>query len=195
MNFSRNYIVVAIISLTGCHGFDVPDEKQPLSEEFRYDLKRSLVYDPPQREYRTVFKGVRCFTPHGSPNSTDHDFLFDNDGPVDQLIVSITDAYGLNPGDSYDYVLQQLPLPQNGGNGKTLQTWPIKLENKNTATEKLHRFEFIIDLAGSQGLVWNSAQKVAGQYELGSTTRDTVVDLEFRVGNKVSADAFCAYKD
>jgi hypothetical protein len=190
---SLKFVLISSVSLLcACKGFSIPEEKQPLIDELRYDVKRTLVYDPPQKEYRAQFLGVRCFENFDTNKFVDHDFFFDDANPAtpDQLVLSITDNWGLNPGDSFDYVLQQLPLKGS----RTLQSWNVRLDNKST-TEKRFRYKFVIDLAGTDGLKWLIDTPVAGTYEFGSTTRDTVVSLEFIVGNKVRAASFCSYKE
>lgn len=183
----KNFIIVGIAAFAaGCVPVK-PTEPTPSPSDLRYDTKHTLVYDKDTLEFRTSFSGSRCYSTNSSGTSTTHMFTLDDES--DTVTVVINDVSGLFPGDSFGYVLQHI----DSATSKTIQSWRLEISNPDTATKKLHYFDFKISTNSS--LAWKAGTQIKGLYKLGQTNRPLSVDVEFRVGNTVNLLKACDPND
>lgn len=183
----RNFVILGIAAfLTGCIPVK-PTEPTPSPTDLRYDTKHTLVYDKDTLEFRSSFSGSRCYSTTSGGTSTTHMFTFDDE--IDTVTVSVNDVGGLFPGDSFGYVLQHI----DPATSSTIQSWRLELKNPDSATKKLHYFDFKISTASS--LKWKAGTQIKGIYKFGQTNRPLAVDVEFKVGNTVSMLTACDPND
>jgi len=167
----------------GCGPKPRPIEDNPVNySELRYDLPKLTVEDPTTHVRSAHFGGKRQWLGTSPAASWQwHHFTFDDSSDI--LRVVITDHYGLGPGDSYAYTLQQIDPVSNAAR----QTWYLETRSPIGSTSRLHIFEFEIRVDAPAPLNWSASRPVAGYYQLSESVRDLSVDMEFMVGNPISA--------
>jgi hypothetical protein len=145
-----------------------------------------MVYNSTAQSYSIHFDGVYSWSyPNGCQNVP---FSFTNHASqAAQLVVSITDTAGLQPGDQFIYNLVFV-----SPNGDTLETFTLPLANPiSSGIPRINLFPpFYIQLNSTiAGLNWQVAgQPVVGSYSIVGA-RAMTIGLQFLLGQTVAGAA------
>lgn len=177
---SLSLCVVLGVLIGGCNPPPLPSP--PVSDAL-YNPTKNLLYNSNAQQYSTHFDGVLSYNYGGACQNVPFSFTDHPKQPA-QLIVSIVDTAGLQPGDHFVY-----NLVFTSPSGDTLETFTLPIANPiGSPTPRMNSFPpFVIQLnSATSGLNWNvSGQPVVGTYSIVSG-RDMSVSLQFNLRQTVN---------